>query len=392
MQYRKFNADHLFTGTQILNSAYVLITDIKGEIINIINKNDAGEGVEVLEGMLSPGFINAHCHLELSHLKDRIPQRTGLVNFVIKVVTERYFPNDEILNGINNAEATMIQEGIVAAGDVCNTCLSILQKEKNNLHYYNFIETSGWDPEVAEIRFEKSKLHYEEFIKKRLKASIVPHASYSVSGTLWGKITPFFSGKVETIHNQETKHEDNFFLEGSGELVNMYKMMEIDNSFYIPRKLRSVETYFKNFSKASSVILVHNTFTRQQDIHYINQYRPPDQTVSFCLCANANLYIENTLPPVEMLLENKCNIVVGTDSLASNQTLSILEELKTIANNFPHIKTETLLQWATINGAKALEMEDALGSFEQGKKPGVVLISNVTNTKFTPGSMARKVI
>lgn len=392
MEYRKFKADYLFNGTQILNSGHVLITDIKGKIVNIVTQNEAGEGVEVLKGILSPGFINAHCHLELSHLKNTIPQKTGLVNFVIKVVSGRHFPHDEMLSAIKGAEAEMLREGIVAVGDICNNSLSLLQKEKRNLHYYNFIEASGWNPEVAQLRFEKSKLYYDEFIETGLNVSIVPHAPYSVSGNLWGKITPFFSGKVATIHNQETKHEDQFFLKGTGEFIKMYKMMKIDNSFYIPKKVRSVETYFENFSGASSVILVHNTFTKQEDVDYVNQHKSPDQIVSFCLCANANLYIENTLPPAEMLLQNKCSIVVGTDSLASNHQLSILEELKTIAKKFPDITTETLLQWATINGAKALHMDDTLGSFEKGKKPGVVLITNVTNKKFKQNSVARKIL
>lgn len=392
MQYRKFKADYLFDGAQMLNSGHVLITDIKGKIVNIVTENEAGEGVEVLRGILSPGFINAHCHLELSHLKKIIPQKTGLVNFVIKVVSGRHFPDDDILNAIKNAEAGMLQEGIVAVGDICNNSLSLLQKEKKKLHYYNFIETSGWNPMVAQPRFEKSKAYYDEFIEKGLKASIVPHAPYSVSGILWGKITPFFSGKVVTIHNQETKLEDQFFLKGAREFAKMYKMMKIDNSFYIPKKVRSLETYFKNFSKASSVILVHNTFTKQADVDYINQNRSPDQIISFCLCANANLYIENRLPPAKMLMQNKCNIVVGTDSLASNQQLSILEELKTIAKKFSHITTETLLQWATINGAKALQMDGTLGSFEKGKKPGIVLITNATDKKFTQSSVAGKIL
>ncbi len=168
--------------------------------------------------------------------------------------------------------------------------------------------------------------------------------------------------------------------------------MNIDNSFYLPKKLRSLETYFENFSKASSVILVHNTFTTQEDIDYVNHKKSPHQIVSFCLCVNANLYIENTLPPVDMLLQNKCNIIIGTDSLASNPRLSILEELKTIAKNFPGIKTETLLRWATINGARALEMNDTLGSFEKGKTPGVVLITNISNKKFTQSSLAEKIL
>lgn len=392
MRYRKFKADYLFTGKNILSSDRVLITDSNGKIINIVNEIEAGDDVEVFKGILSPGFINAHCHLELSHLKNKIPEKTGLVDFVFKVVTERHFDQQEILDSMKVAEDEMLECGIVAVGDICNNTLSLLQKNDNKLHYYNFIEISGWNPDVAELRFEKSKSYYDEFFQKNDKTSIVPHAPYSVSQNLWGKITPFFTGSVVSIHNQETENEDYFFLKGTGSLVEMYEMLKIDNSFYQPKNVRSLQTYFTNFSKASSVILVHNTFTKQEDLNYINKEKLQDQLVSFCVCANANLYIENTLPPVEMLWQNECNIVVGTDSLASNHQLNILEELKTISKNFSNIPIETLLQWATINGAKALQMEKELGSFEKGKQPGVVLIENVIDKKLTPNSVAKRIL
>jgi cytosine/adenosine deaminase-related metal-dependent hydrolase len=392
MEYRKFKADHIFNGASFLNQNKVLITDVRGKIIDIIDETEAGEGIEILNGILSPGFINAHGHLELSHLKNKIRPKTGLVEFVTKVVSKRNFAQDEIMNAVKNAEAEMLKAGIVAVGDICNNSLSLLQKKSKNLLYYNFIETSGWNPAVAKSRFEKSKIYYNEFTKEKMKVSMVPHAPYSVSEALWGKITPLFSHRVVTIHNQETKHEDELFLKGSGDFLNMYKNMNIDNSFYQPKKIRSLETYFKKFSKASSVILVHNTFTKKIDLDYINENKPPDQIVSFCLCPNANLYIENALPPVKMLSKNKCNIIVGTDSLASNKKLNILEELKTIAKNFPEIKTETLLKWATTNGAKALQMDDQLGSFEKGKKPGIVLIKNITDKKLAKASVARKIL
>ena len=392
MEYRKFKADYLFTSNSLLISDHVLITDINGKIENIVNKTEAGEDVEILNGILSPGFINAHCHLELSHLKNVIPEKTGLVDFVFKVVTGRHFSLDEIINSIENAEDEMLKSGIVAVGDICNNSLSILQKEKNRIRYYNFIETSGWNPNAAAIRFEKNKLYCDEFIQKNLKTSLVPHAPYSVSQNLWGKITPYFTGKVISIHNQETMGEDDFFLNGTGSLVEMYKMMNIDNSFYKSENLRSLQTYFEKFSRAASVILVHNTFTKQEDVDYIFKTKSPHQLISFCLCANANLYIEDTLPPVEMLLQNECNLVIGTDSLASNHQLNILEELKTISKNYPNIKTETLLQWATMNGAKALQMDNELGSFEKGKQPGLVLIENIIDKKFTQNSVARRIL
>jgi cytosine/adenosine deaminase-related metal-dependent hydrolase len=72
--------------------------------------------------------------------------------------------------------------------------------------------------------------------------------------------------------------------------------------------------------------------------------------------------------------------VIGTDSYASNWSLSVLDELKTIQQHHPEIPLEEMLGWATLNGARALQMDKHLGSFEKGKKPGVVLIKDFNAT------------
>ena len=112
--YRKFTANNIFTGHTLLPEENVLITDKTGVIVDILPLKDAGEGVEALKGILSPGFINAHCHLELSHLKGVVPEQTGLVDFVFKIMTERHFAETEILTAIEAAEAAMLQNGIAA--------------------------------------------------------------------------------------------------------------------------------------------------------------------------------------------------------------------------------------------------------------------------------------
>ena len=392
MNYQKFKADHLFTGEKLLNSDHVLITDDAGNIKDIIAESEAGDSIQAFKGIISPGFINAHCHLELSHLKGVIPEKTGLADFVFNVITKRDFQEDEILDAIKTAEQQMLNCGIVAAGDICNNDISLAQKEHKNIAYYNFIEVTGWHPSLADARSVRSENVLKEFLKKDLPASLVPHAPYSVSQKLWGNIATSFPRKVISIHNQETADEDEFFLNGSGSLTEMFKRMNIDNSFYEKRKVRSVQTYFKRLGLASSVILVHNTFMQQQDVDFINENKSSEQLISFCLCPNANLYIEDVLPPADMLMQNNCNIIMGTDSLASNHQLNILEELKTISKKFDHIPVETLLQWATINGAKALQMENNLGSFNKGKKPGIVLIENVIAKKFTKDSFAKRIL
>ena len=391
MQYRKFKADYLFTNDKLAKGK-ILITDETGKFQDIVDEKNVSEDIEVFKGIICPGFINAHCHLELSHLKDIIPEKTGLIDFVFEVVSKRYFEDNQILHAIAVAEKEMIRNGIVAVGDICNYSNTLSQKIKLNLRYYNFIEISGWLPEIAEARFEKRMLSLKQFEMNNLSASIVPHAPYSVSDALWQKILPFFSGKTITIHNQESEEEDLFFEKGEGDFLRMFKKMNIDNSFYQPKRLRSLQTYFQYFSSAASLILVHNTFTTQADLDFIDFKRNNKQLISFCLCPNANLYIEDALPPVDLFLRNNLNVVIGTDSLASNHQLSVLEELKTINKNFPEIETETLLKWATINGARALQMESDLGSFEKGKTPGILLIENADDKKITEESKVKRLL
>ncbi|MCW3112254.1 MAG: amidohydrolase family protein [Segetibacter sp.] len=375
MSFHKFQADNIFSGKEILPPEAVLICDDQGIVQQIVGEDEAGDDIQKFIGVLTPGFVNCHCHLELSHMRGLIPEKTGLVDFVFSVVTQRHFPEEEILHAIKTAENEMIQNGIVAVGDICNNLFTLSQKQQQNLHYYNFIEASGWLPTVAAERFERSRANYDA-LSKISPSSVVPHAPYSVSEQLWELIKPFYENKVVSIHNQETAFEDELFLQNSGDFVRMYEMMKLDTAFYKPSGKSSLQTYFNNLSAAGQVLLVHNTFTKQEDVEFVKKARH-NNSVSFCLCVNANRYIEEAVPPIEMLRKNNCNIVLGTDSLASNWSLNILDEIKTIHETFPFLTLEELLGWATINGARALQMDHKLGSFEKDKKPGIVLLENV---------------
>jgi len=394
MSYHKFQPTQLFTGTELLGPDQVLITDEYGKVEEILNAKDAGDDIQQLDGLLSPGFINCHCHLELSHMRGLIPEATGLVDFVFKVVNERHFPEEEILDAIAKAEDEMLKNGIVAVGDICNNTLTLQQKQKQRLAYYNFIEVSGWVPSVAQLRFERSLGFYQFFeqiqnSKFKIQNSLSPHAPYSVSDELWQLISPYFNNRTVTIHNQETHFEDLLFQKNEGDFTRMYGIMNMDTSFFKPTGKSSLQSYFHKLSNAKRVLLVHNTFTKEEDVLFVSR---ESSGVSWCVCINANQYIENAAPPIEMLRKNNCEIVIGTDSLASNWRLNILDELKTIIKHFPSVPLNELLQWATLNGAKALQMDDQLGSFEKGKKPGVVLISGLENNRITTLCSSKRLI
>ncbi len=390
MHFYKFQADNIFSGSVFLPENMVLVTNETGTVVDILDQMEAGDGIRKLKGILSPGLINCHCHLELSHLKGLIPEKTGLVDFVCAIVSQRHFPEEEILNGIMNGENEMINNGIVAVGDISNTTFTLGQKQKANLKYYNFIETSGWLPDFAEIRLNKSVEFFNNFSKVG-PSSIVPHSPYSISNSLWNILTPYFNGKIVSIHNQETAFEDELFLEKSGDFMRMYELMKLDSSFFQPSGKSSLQTYYSKLCKATSILLVHNTFTQQSDLDYIKTCGQFDHTF-FCLCPNANEYIEQSFPPLDLFRKNNCKIVLGTDSLASNRSLSILDEMKTIHKHLSSVSLEEMLSWATCNGAKALQMDDQLGSFVKGKQPGVVLIDGLENNHLSSKTAIRRLL
>lgn len=387
--YRKFSATHFFNGYQFLHQQ-VLITDAKGVIVDVVDEDEAGDGIEKLEGILCPGFINAHCHLELSHIKGLIPKHTGLVDFVLKVITERHFDEAVILQAIEKAEDEMLKNGIVAVGDICNNTLTLSQKIKGNLRYHNFIETSGFLPAVAKERFNRAVDIYNTYAADLKTNSIVPHAPYSVSPELFGMVNDFAGNDLLTIHNQETEAENEFFKNGQGDILRIYKYLDVDISFFKPFQKSSLQTWLPYFTMGQSIISVHNICTTEEDIQFAKHGQRP--TVFFCLCPNANLYISNMLPDVNMLMKHTGNIVLGTDSLASNDQLNILEEIKTLQKNFSNIDLSTMLQWATSNGAKALQMDNVLGSFEKGKQPAVVLIEDLQGLRLTEKSFLKRVL
>lgn len=407
MAYLQFSGQNLFDGTKFLGPDQVLITTEAGIIKAIIPLKDAGENVQKVDGIILPGLVNTHCHLELSHMKGMIPEHTGLPDFILKIVNERHFPAEEILAAIAQGEAEMLQGGIVAVGDISNNALTAAQKQKGNLAYYNFVEISGWKPAIAQPRFANAlevlsqfrlieaaaSLNSQKKWGNPLKSSFSPHAPYSVSNELWQLMMPHFEHNTVTIHNQETPAENELFINGTGDFVRMYAAMNIDQTHFSPSGKNSLPSYFSQLQQAKNILLVHNTITNEADIDFAHaNLKHESQELFYTLCVNANLYIENKLPPIQLLRNKKANIVLGTDSLSSNHQLSILSELKTISKHFPSIPLEEMLQWATNNGARALQMDQVFGSFGIGKKPGVVVIDQILNQQISSNSTIKRLI
>ncbi|MEY3432926.1 MAG: hypothetical protein RL131_862 [Bacteroidota bacterium] len=382
MNYRKFQADSLFDGYEMLDKEHVLITDEHGKIVDLIHEVEAGGDIQKLKGTLTPGFINSHCHLELSHMKDVIPPGTGLIPFLLDVVGKREFPLELILEKISDAEAEMVKGGIVAVGDIGNTAHTIETKIKSEIKWNNFVEVLSFSDSMSDQRMQQYKDVLQTFKRaekdhqiQHWNSNLVPHAPYTISDITFKRINEHTPRAVISMHNQENPAEDELYATGTGEYLKFLKKFGFNESPFPITGKSSLQSCLPHFNQYQRVLLVHNTFTTQEDISFAQAYAKEHLSgIHFCLCINANLYIENKVPPIELLMKNECEIVLGTDSYSSNWQLSIASEIKTIKEKHPNIPLPTILRWATFNGAKALEREDELGSFIKGKTSGVVLL------------------
>lgn len=361
--------------------------------------------LETHNGIICPGFINAHCHLELSHLKNKLTEGNGLPHFIKEIAMRRNASEDEIKDAIMKAEDEMIAGGIVAVGDISNFNHSFEQKKKGRLRYHTFIEIFDLVPERAEEEFKKAlglvkELREIQHSKPELPpsslqfpVSITPHAPYTVTSKLLNLISDFANthDALISIHNQETKSENEMFLERKGELFETLSSFGNYYDNWKVTKLNSLESTMMHLPKFKKTQLVHNTYSTSDDVTWAHLY---NMFIWWCTCPNANLFIENKLPDYKLFLDAGCKMTIGTDSYASNWSLSVLDELKTISKHASFIPLEKLLQWATLNGAEFLGFDKELGSIKKGKRPGLNLVTKVDleRLQLTKDSQVRKIL
>ncbi len=373
---KKITADWLYPIASEPIKNGVVILDNNGKILALDQRqNHDLASLDIRKGTITPGFINTHCHLELSHMKGLVATGTTLIPFITGVVTKRAAAAKVILKAIEKAENDMLKSGIVAVGDISNTPDTFAQKAKGRLRYYTFIEMFDFLQEQnTDAEFEKYRAVYEALpLAKGSRKSVVPHAPYSVSRKLFSRINDLNakSGITVSIHNQETQPEQDLFLRGEGGFYDFYGKFGISLDGFVAPKETAIHYALKNMDPSVQSLFVHNTLTSKADIEAAQNWSP---NVYWATCPNANLYIENRLPNYQNFLDTNARMTIGTDSLTSNWQLSIIEEMKTIQRFQSYVPLDILLKWATLNGAEALGFADTLGSLEVGKTPGLVLL------------------
>jgi cytosine/adenosine deaminase-related metal-dependent hydrolase len=390
---KRFSAHYIFTNEGPPLKRGIVTADDDGKITSVDETGGTiieKESVEFHNGIIIPGFVNCHCHLELSHMKNQIPPGIGLAEFLRQFRIIRETGAENMPSSASAADNDMYREGVVLCADICNTRLTFDLKKKSRIKYINLLEVFGIDPEKADRRMNEIVQLYNIARDYGIPSWIVPHSVYSLSLSLFNLLrAKTVSNKITSIHFMEAEDEKLFLKDHGGPIRESYKESGLGIE-----GLETLEDHasavLDEITPSGSLILVHNTFADRTTIRKVKKRR----NLFWCLCPNANLYIEDHLPPLDLLLKENCRIVTGTDSLASNNRLSILEELKTLHRHFQSVPLQDLILWATLNGAKALGEDAEFGSIRPGKKPGLLLLQDIDLHKlqFLPESRVTRLL
>lgn len=394
---KRFAANYIFPITSApIKNGYVEVED-DGTIIKIGTLEKEMPSTQFCNGIIVPGFINAHCHIELSHLKGKFRKGSGMAGFIDQINELRESAPEHVRKArIKEEMDSLWEQGVSAMADISNCDESFNIKRESPLYTRTFIEVFGTEPEDASNVIEGAEKILSIADEAGIDASITPHSPYTMSPEL---LTMAAEKGLErgfiSYHNQESSQEEDMISKGCGELYENYVRRGLSTP--VPTGKPALFHFAQRLEKVhpapfqEHILLIHNTVTAKDSIEMA---KDKFKNVTFVTCPLSNIFIHERLAPLDLLMKEGVRIALGTDSLSSNDILSIVQEIKCIQKHFPSIGLGTILEWATINGAEALDKSDIFGSIEEGKRPGIVLIDNVdfSAMKLTENSKSTRLI
>ena len=331
------------------------------------------------DGAVAPGFVNAHCHIELSYMKGLFRKGTGMAGFIDQINELRDTKSlEEKVRDLTVAMDSLWEQGVVAMADISNCDDSFAVKARHSMYTRTFLEVFGTEPEDCGAVMDgvrKLKTVADSF---GIDAAPTPHACYTMSPELVTAVSVegLKSGFL-SFHSEETEEEEEMLKYGSGKMWENRKKAGMSVPpvtgkssllYFIDRLLAGRPAPFDEH-----ILLVHECCMDQEGI---DAAKAVMNHPFVAVCPLSNLCIHTALPPIDLLRRNGLKVCVGTDSLSSNDDLNLVDELYCLQRNFPEVPLGEIFTWASRNGAEFLAKPE-FGTLEPGKRPGLVFIDSL---------------
>ena len=357
---------------------------------------DPAEEEVFLDGAVIPGFVNAHCHIELSYMWKLFRKGTGMAGFIDQINALRDTASlEDKLADIQTWMDRLWQRGVTAMADISNCADSFAIKAASPMYTRTFLEVFGTEPQDCAVVIRDVKALQEQALACGLDAAPTPHACYTMSPELLTAASAegLRSGYL-SYHSEETPEEAEMIRSGSGPMWENRKRAGMSTPPVTGTS--SLQYFLERLQQVHAapfdehILLVHEVCMDQEGIDAVKAVL---NHPFIALCPLSNLFIHNALPPVELLRSNEMKLTIGTDSLSSNDDLDPVAELFCLQENFPQVPLGEMLGWACRNGAEFLGKEAVFGTLEPGKRPGLVLIDHLSpEGRLTTASASYRIV
>ena len=325
-----------------------------------------------------PGLVNAHTHLELSHLRGRVPRADDFVTWIRGVVASRRRQPDprapEVLSGIAEGIAESSRCGTAVVGDISNTLATfdpLVQSDLAAVVFYELIGFNAPDPDgvVDEACRQLSALGESDHVRGALAA----HAPYSVAPRVFRAIRRAVDQRPCvpcSVHLSESRDEIEFIRDGGGAWRGFLDDVGAWDPSWVAPGVSPVQFLDETGFLDDRIMAIHGVQMTASDLE-----RLAVRGATLVACPRSNAHTGAGTPPIADFYASGVRVAVGTDSLASTPDLSVFAELAAMRALAPGVAASKLLESATRQGARALGFDADYGTLDPGKRARILAVS-----------------
>jgi aminodeoxyfutalosine deaminase len=356
------------------------VTIAADRIIAVTDRGERSADIDLGNVAILPGLVNAHTHLDLTGLHGRVPPSPDFAGWIRSVVRERRIRQPaQVQQDIATGITSSMEVGTTLLGDIAAGGQSWDQLASAPLRAVVFHEMLGLSKERAQQSFATVCAWLRAHPPRRhTRPGLSPHAPYSVRNSLFEAVARLASaqGLPSTIHLAESSAELELLSDHRGPFVSFLEEMGI----YDPSGLiASPEAILAMKMSASPLLIAHGTYLRSPTGLGGNG--------SIVYCPRTHQAFGHAPYPLTGFLASGVRIALGTDSLASNPDLNILEEAKFVRRSHPTVAPDAILRMATLAGAEALGWASETGSLAPGKAASLTVVRVPDRNALDPGEL-----
>lgn len=332
----------------------------------------SGQVADLGNAVIIPGLINAHTHLELTDLEGKIPPQEGFINWIRQIVSYRRAEGDKDLGPAVKRGALMsLESGTTTIADISSTGDSLRILPGLPIRKRVFKEVIALEEGKVASVLEEAIRALSEFPRDGLgKVGLSPHAPYTACAKLYRGCALFSKGQDMPLstHAGETEEEVEFLKKGTGSLAIILKAYGMLRDWE-PPGVPPIAYLKKIGVLARPWLLVHCNYLAEEETEMIKE-----SGSSVVFCPRSHNFFGHQDHPFLKLLKEGVNVTLGTDSLASNQSLSMLDEMRFLLQSHKGLAPEEVLSMATLRGARALGMEEGIGQLAPGYEADLAVV------------------